>query len=137
MPRPETPPRPKTPQRMFETRSQAWKEVGLLRQVDRRVVKRARLDAAVARAAVRGRSCSCSTTASICSGAGRHARAGRPKELEPPLETLVTVATVVALVFLGWALAAEVGRRSDRACSGAWTRPPPGRSGSSPGWWRS
>ncbi len=32
---------------MFETRSQAWKEVGLLRQINPRVVKRARLEALV------------------------------------------------------------------------------------------
>ena len=30
---------------MFETRSQAWQEVGLLRQVSPRVVKRARVEA--------------------------------------------------------------------------------------------
>ncbi len=38
-------PVPKTPQKMFETRSQAWREVGLLRQISPRVVKRARLEA--------------------------------------------------------------------------------------------
>ena len=32
---------------MFETRSQAWQEVGLLRQISPRVVKRARLEALV------------------------------------------------------------------------------------------
>ena len=32
---------------MFETRSQAWQEVGLLRQINPRVVKRARLEALV------------------------------------------------------------------------------------------
>ena len=32
---------------MFETRSQAWREVGLLRQISPRVVKRARLEALV------------------------------------------------------------------------------------------
>ncbi len=48
MPVPSTPPKPKTPAKMFETRSQAWKEVGLLRQIDPKVVKRARLEALVA-----------------------------------------------------------------------------------------
>src|ERR1700674_2652186 len=38
---------PRIPQRMFETRSLAWKEVGLLRQISPRVVKRARLEALV------------------------------------------------------------------------------------------
>ncbi len=32
---------------MFETRSQAWKEVGLLKQISPRVVKRARLEVLV------------------------------------------------------------------------------------------
>ncbi len=40
-------PVPRTPQKMFETRSQAWQEVGLLRQITPRVVKRARLEALV------------------------------------------------------------------------------------------
>ena len=40
-------PAPRTPQKMFETRSQAWQEVGLLRQINPRVVKRARLEALV------------------------------------------------------------------------------------------
>src|ERR1035437_1230410 len=38
-------PVPRTPPKMFETRSQAWKEVGLLRAISPRVVKRARLEA--------------------------------------------------------------------------------------------
>ena len=40
-------PAPKIPQKMFETRSQAWQEVGLLRQISPKVVKRARLEALV------------------------------------------------------------------------------------------
>ena len=40
-------PFPSTPPKMFETRSQAWQEVGLLRQISPRVVKRARLEALV------------------------------------------------------------------------------------------
>ena len=38
---------PKAPPKLFETRSQAWREVGLLRQISPRVVKRARLEALV------------------------------------------------------------------------------------------
>ena len=45
MPAPRRTP-PRLPQ-MFETRSQAWREVGLLRQISPRVVKRARLEALV------------------------------------------------------------------------------------------
>src|ERR1700722_7273408 len=45
---PKGPPRvSRATQRMFETRSQAWKEVGLLRQINPRVFKRARLEALV------------------------------------------------------------------------------------------
>ena len=36
-------PAPRNPSKMFETRSQAWKEVGLLRQISTRVVKRAKV----------------------------------------------------------------------------------------------
>src|SRR6478735_5666286 len=47
--RPQRPPGPdwKAPQRLFETRSQAWKEVGLLRQINPRLVKRARMEVLV------------------------------------------------------------------------------------------
>ena len=38
-------PIPRTPPKMFETRSQAWQEVGLLQQVSPRAVKRARVEA--------------------------------------------------------------------------------------------
>src|SRR5438128_12646471 len=38
---------PSKPPKMFETRSQAWRDVGLVRQISPRVVKRARLQALV------------------------------------------------------------------------------------------
>src|ERR1700726_831450 len=38
-------PVPKTPQKMFETRSQAWSEVGLLEQVSPRAARRAAWEA--------------------------------------------------------------------------------------------
>jgi len=89
---------PKAPQKMFETRSQAWREVGLLRQISPRVVKRARLEAFVFvplfviivivydhRQSLFG----------IDSSEG---------------EAAVRVATVIALLFLGWAIARDVGR---------------------------
>lgn len=46
-PRPRTAPRPRSvaAARMFETRSQAWREAGLLRQISPRVVRRARIEA--------------------------------------------------------------------------------------------
>ena len=36
---------PRTPQKLFDTQSHAWREVGLLRQVSPAVVKRARVEA--------------------------------------------------------------------------------------------
>ena len=45
---------------------------------------------------------------SLLGAAGSHGHAAH--ELEPALESLVTAATVVALVILGWAIARDVGR---------------------------
>jgi len=101
---------------MFETRSQAWKEVGLLRQINPRVVKRARLEALVLlplfvcivvlydhRVSLLG------TTI-----ARRRGTTGgvipAHKVLEQALATPVTVVTVIALVILGWAIARDIGR---------------------------
>ncbi len=103
-------PVPRTPQKMFETRSQAWKEVGLLRQIDRRAVKRARLELLVlvplfvaivvlydSRLTLFG-----TTTP------GHH---GQPATTSlEGLETPVTAITVVALLIIGWAIARAVGR---------------------------
>jgi small-conductance mechanosensitive channel len=93
---------------MFETRSQAWKEVGLLRQISPRVVKRARLEALVLVPLFVGVVIFYEHRVGILGAAGRHGAAA--KELEPALETLVRVATVLALVILGWAIARDVGR---------------------------
>jgi small-conductance mechanosensitive channel len=93
---------------MFETRSQAWKEVGLLRQISPRVVKRARLEALVLVPLFVGVVIFYDHRVSILGAAGRHGAAS--KELEPALETLVRVVIVVALVILGWAIARDVGR---------------------------
>jgi small conductance mechanosensitive channel len=101
---------------MFETRSQAWREVGLLRQISPRVVKRARLEALVFvplfvgivllydnRAALFGREVHFYRDAH---GVAHPAH----KYLEPALETPITVVTVIALVILGWAIARDIGR---------------------------
>jgi small-conductance mechanosensitive channel len=93
---------------MFETRSQAWREVGLLRQVDRRVVKRARVDLLFLVPLFIGIVFLFDHRVEILGAAGHHGQAAH--ELEPPLETLVTVATVVSLMILGWAIARDVGR---------------------------
>ncbi len=93
---------------MFETRSQAWKEVGLLRQVSPRVVKRARLEALLLVPAFVAVVLFYDNRVQLL-GAG-----GTPRHpatsLEEPLESLVTVATVIALMILGWAIARDIGR---------------------------
>jgi small conductance mechanosensitive channel len=101
---------------MFETRSQAWREVGLLRQISPRVVKRARLEALVLvplfvgivllydhRAALFGREVHFYRDSHGVAHAAH-------KYLEPALETPITVVTVIALVILGWAIARDIGR---------------------------
>jgi small conductance mechanosensitive channel len=101
-------PIPKTPQKMFETRSQAWREVGLLRQISPRVVKRARLEVLVLIPLFVAVVIFYDNRVSLLGAAGPHGPAA--KELEPAVETPVTVLTVVALVILGWAIARDVGR---------------------------
>ncbi len=108
-------PVPRTPPKMFETRSQAWKEVGLLRQISPRVVKRARLEAFVLLPLF---------VAVVVLYNERLSLIGEyvPKErvdgrnvpahltLEQAVETPLTVATVIALAILGLAIARDVGR---------------------------
>jgi small conductance mechanosensitive channel len=92
---------------MFETRSQAWREVGLLRQISPRVVKRARLEALLLLPLFVGVVVLYDNRVSLIGTAGRH---GHPAALEPALETPVRAATVLALVILGLAIARDVGR---------------------------
>ena len=99
---------PRTPPRMFETRSQAWREVGLLRQISPRVVKRARLEALVLVPLFIAVVVFYDNRVSLLGARGLHGR--QAKELEPALEAPVTVVTVIALVILGWAIARDVGR---------------------------
>ena len=99
---------PSKPPKMFETRSQAWREVGLLRQISPRVVKRARLEALVLVPLFAGVVILYDNRASLLGAAGRHGRAA--SELEAPLESLATAVTVIVLVILGWAIARDVGR---------------------------
>ena len=108
-------PIPRTPPRMFETRSQAWKEVGLLRQINPRVVKRARLEALVLLPLF---------VAVVVVYDHRKPWFGRyiaerrvhghtiPAHyyLEAGLEAPLRIATVLVLVVLGWAVARDVGR---------------------------
>jgi small conductance mechanosensitive channel len=112
-----TMPIPKTPPKMFETRSQAWQEVGLLRQISPRVVKRARLEALVLMPLFAGvvvlydnRVSLLGTT--VAAVHPTRYRAGVPahKVLEQAIETPIRVVTVLALVILGWAIARDIGR---------------------------
>jgi small conductance mechanosensitive channel len=101
-------PKPKTPQKMFETRSHAWQEVGLLRQISPRVVKRARLEALVFLPLFVGIVVLYDNRVDLLGTAGAH---GHPAtSLEEPLEATVRIVTVLALMILGWAIARDVGR---------------------------
>jgi small conductance mechanosensitive channel len=97
-------PVPRTPPKMFETRSQAWQEVGLLRQISPRVVKRARLEALVLVPLFAGIVLFYDNRVSLL------AASSKARTLEEPLEATVRVATVLALMILGWAIARDIGR---------------------------
>ena len=96
---------------MFETRSQAWKEVGLLKQISPRVVKRARLEVLVLLPLFVAIVALYHDRVSLF---GRESKAshGHPAHsyLEPALETPITIVTVLLLVILGWAIARDIGR---------------------------
>lgn len=83
---------------MFETRSQAWREVGLLRQISPRVVKRARLEAFVFIPLF---------IAVIVLYDHRVSWLGIDSSEG---ETAARIATVIALLVLGWAIARDIGR---------------------------
>jgi small conductance mechanosensitive channel len=103
---------------MFETRSQAWQEVGLLHQVSPRAAKRARVEGLVLAALF---------VAVVVAYDHRGSLFGvdRPGST-PAVDKLVQIATVVALVILGWAIARDAGqalgpalfRRMDPATAG-------------------
>jgi small-conductance mechanosensitive channel len=101
---------------MFETRSQAWKEVGLLRQISPQVVKRARVEALVLLPLFVGMVALYDHRVSLLGKTvpATHGRHGEVipahKVLEQALDTPVTIITVMILVILGWAIARDVGR---------------------------
>ena len=88
---------------MFETRSQAWKEVGLLRQISPRVVKRARVEMLVFLPLFVAIVTFYDNRVSVLGAAHAHS-------LEEPLEAFVTTLTVILLMILGWAIARDIGR---------------------------
>jgi small conductance mechanosensitive channel len=93
---------------MFETRSHAWREVGLLRQISPRVVKRARLEALVLVPLFVGVVILYNNRIALFGGAGT--RHHPVTALEEPLEAIIRAVTVVALMTLGWAIARDAGR---------------------------
>ncbi len=95
-------PVPKTPPKMFETRSQAWQEVGLLHQVSPRAVKRARLEAVVLAVLF---------VAVVVIYNNRKSLLGvDTRGSAPEVNTAAHILTVLMLVFLGWAIARDFGR---------------------------
>jgi small conductance mechanosensitive channel len=113
-------PASKTPPKMFETRSQAWQEVGLLRQINPRLVKRARLEALllvplfVGVVVLYDNRLSLFGTTTLIRHAhesiGTAVKRGEYSTSLEGLETPVQVATVIVLMILGWAIARDVGR---------------------------
>src|ERR1700690_4096772 len=103
-------PPPRPPAKMFETRSQAWQDVGLLREISPRVVKRARLEALVLLPLFIAVVLLYDNRVSLLGTETEVRRGHFQKVLEPALETPVTVLTVIVLVILGWAIARDVGR---------------------------
>jgi small-conductance mechanosensitive channel len=96
---------------MFETRSQAWKEVGLLRQISPQLVRRARVEALVLLPVFIAVVVFYDKRKSLL---GTHVPAshGRPAHdtLEAAIETPLTIGTVIVLMVLAWAIARDIGR---------------------------
>ncbi|HTC59332.1 MAG TPA: mechanosensitive ion channel family protein [Solirubrobacteraceae bacterium] len=97
-------PTPRTPAKMFETRSQAWDEAGLLPQVSPGAVRRARWEALLLVPVFIG---------VVVLYENRRALLGLTAKGHGQLrwlETPVDFVTVIVLVILGWAIARDVGR---------------------------
>jgi small conductance mechanosensitive channel len=92
--------------RMFETRSDAWEAVGLAFQTNQRAVSRARKEAAVLVPVLVGVLVVWANRHSLLSEIHHRNGSWSHSQWETPLQ----IATVVALVALGWALARDVGR---------------------------
>jgi small-conductance mechanosensitive channel len=95
---------------MFETRSQAWREVGLLHQLDRRAAKRARLEALGLLVLFIGVVVLYEHRASLLPATERTVHGHHEQVLEQALETPVTAVTVIVLMILAWGIARAFGR---------------------------
>jgi small conductance mechanosensitive channel len=89
---------------MFETRSQAWSEAGLLHQVSPGAVRRARWEALLLVPLFVGVVVLYENRRNLL-GLSKHGK-GQLAWLETPVDIL----TVIVLVILGWAIARDVGR---------------------------
>jgi small-conductance mechanosensitive channel len=97
-----TPPRKRKDlyrERMFETRSEAWEKVGLAINVNQRAIRKAQSEAAVLLPLIIG---------VLVLFDHRVALIGQ--KTEPGWDTAIRIATVVALLALGWAVARDIGR---------------------------
>jgi small conductance mechanosensitive channel len=96
---------------MLETRSYAWKEVGLLRQINPQLVRRARIEALLLLPIFVGVVVFYEHRKSLL-GTYVPARSHHAAYymLEPGIETPLTIATVIVLVIVGWAIARDFGR---------------------------
>jgi small-conductance mechanosensitive channel len=88
---------------MFETRSQAWQEVGLQRQIDSGELRRARWEALILVPLFIAVVILFDNRVGLFGGS-------HDTTLEPALEAAVTAVTVVVLMILGWAIARDFGR---------------------------
>jgi small-conductance mechanosensitive channel len=86
-------------ERMFETRSEAWEKVGLAINVNQRAIRKAQSEAAVLLPLIIG---------VLVLFDHRVALIGQ--KTEPGWDTAIRIATVVALLALGWAVARDIGR---------------------------
>jgi len=99
---PRTPPLPKSPSKMFETRSQAWQEVGLLHQVSPRAAKRARVEGLVLSVLF--------VAVVVVYDHRQSLFSVETRGSTPEVNTLVQILTVLVLLGLGWAIARDAGR---------------------------
>lgn len=97
------PPRQRVRARMFETRSQSWREVGLLREINPHAVRRARLTALLLIPIFVGIVVLDHHLKGLL---GEHKQHGFREELEVPIK----VVSVVVLVVLGWVIAKDLGK---------------------------
>lgn len=85
---------------MFETRSQSWREAGLLREINPHVVRRARLTALVLLPIFIAIVVLDHNLASVITNS----------KLRSHLTTPIQIVSVIALVVLGWVIARDAGR---------------------------